>query len=93
MLLDHKSDKDGWTIEVHCREFRPDGWVPGDRVKYLIMATAELRIPQIYPRGWSSEALLRYPKGGIGAVFDSDSEGHQAAREDLTARIESVKIR
>ena len=87
MLIREKTDIDGWIVELNFNEVKPDGWFPIIQEKCAVWATAELREPTQNPLGWKQTALLRYPQGKMAALFDSASEGRDAAVAELTTRI------
>ena len=91
MLMTQKSYVDAWMIDFSCSEFKPDGWLPGQPLKYAVFATAELQHPAPYSPGWVPVGSLRYPQRDFAAIFDSDREGHEAAIAELTARIKHFK--
>ncbi|MDB6025592.1 MAG: hypothetical protein JWM68_1815 [Verrucomicrobiales bacterium] len=91
MVAHQQFDKDGWNIVITCSEFRPDGWVLGQPVKYAVSATAEFGPSYGRQKDWISTALLRFPKDGVGAIFDNAGEASNCAKDQLTTRIDSLK--
>jgi len=80
-----------WKVNYTCYEFKPDGWLPGEPLKYATYAIAE---PPQADRGafdWKPVALLRYPQEDFAAVFSNDREGLDKAIAELTKRIENSK--
>ena len=91
MLIREKTDVDGWIVTLNFNEVKPDGWFPIVQERCAVWATAELRGPAQHPSVWKQTALLRYPQKTMAALFDSASEGRDAAVAELTARIKTFK--
>ena len=87
MLLSHKDDHDGWTIQTECREDNPEDWKPGDPIRYSAWGTATFRRDYLYPGKWHSTAEQRVAP----AHFDDFNKAHREIRAELISKIDGLK--
>lgn len=87
MLMSHKDDHEGWTIQTECREDKPDDWKPGDPLRFIAWGTATFQRDYIFPGTWTSKGQQSFTH----THFEDSNRAHKEIHAALVAKVDSLK--
>jgi hypothetical protein len=91
-MISQQVPLDGWTIETHSEEFKPENWKDGDKIYYTGHGKAEFLAPQRNQGQWRSIEAMTYPEGRGQRLFETATKANEIAFDDLKARIDALRL-
>ncbi|MYN42712.1 hypothetical protein GTP55_25540 [Duganella sp. FT109W] len=90
MITADTSSYDGWDIDAHCHENKPDDWKPGEPIPYLANLRARLHNTPEFPFEWTGQKQFTIPEHGARTFYDWN-EAYRSLKREAHEKIDEIR--